>query len=112
MSGKEFWGPAFWKTIHSLAIAYHPNQKQYFKQYMNNLTYVLPCEVCREHLKNNLKILPMDSYLDNNHQLFLWSYLLHDLVNKQLGKKSPPFNVIKQAYLKGMGPDCQVCKIK
>ena len=111
MSGKEFWGPSVWKTIHSFAIAYTPDQKQQFKNYINSLQYILPCQACREHLKQNLKILKIDDYLSNNHQLFLWSYLLHDRVNRQLGKSSPPFEQIKIIYMNGMGPDCQSCKI-
>lgn len=101
MSGKDFWGPKVWETIHILAITYTPEKKQAFKQFINDLTVLLPCDECRLHLKSNLKKIPLDHYLTNNRQLFLWSYLLHDLVNQQLNKQSIPFEDAKKMYTNG-----------
>lgn len=109
-SGKKFWGPKLWSTIHCLAAAYTPDQKEYFKSFLNNLTKLLPCDVCREHFKKNLKQLDVNKYLDNKYQLFYWSYLLHDMVNKQLGKKSPDYNIVKDIYFKQMGESCTTCQ--
>ena len=110
-TGKFFWGPSLWKTIHSLAAAYTPDQKGHYKTFIYGLQYMLPCEFCRVHLQKNLKMLKIDDYLDNNHTLFLWTYFLHDMVNRQLGKISPPFDAVKSAYFKGMGPECTSCKL-
>lgn len=112
MSGKDFWGPKLWETIHIFAITYTPAKSVEFKQFINNLTVLLPCDECRLHLKSNLKKIPVDDYLTNNHQLFLWTYLLHDLVNQQLNKQSPPFEQIKLHYIKKLGAECQACKVK
>lgn len=113
MSGsRNFWGPTIWKTIHIMALSYTPDKKDHFKKFINELQYLLPCEECRHHLRQNLKILPIDDYLQNNHQAFMWSYMLHDIVNKQLGKKSPKYEDVKMMYIKGMGPECTSCKIK
>ena len=111
MSGKQFWGPAMWRTIHSLAIAYTPSQADQFRKFIGTLPALLPCEQCRIHLKQNLKILKVDDYLTSNHNLFLWSYLLHDMVNKQLGTISPPYESTKLFYIKSMGPECKACKL-
>lgn len=97
----EFWGPCFWRTIHSFAASYRnsPNVKQAFKQFIYSLIGIIPCSTCREHYRHNLKQLPLtEQYLQDAHNLFLWSYLLHDLVNKQLGKISPPFEKVKAQY--------------
>lgn len=112
MSGKDFWGPAFWKTIHSMAASYTPKQKKAFEEFMYGLIVLLPCDACRDHLRQNLKTLPMENYMIDNHSLFLWSYYLHDIVNRQLGKTSPPFTLVKEAYFKGLGSECTQCKLK
>lgn len=111
MKGKDFWGPSIWKTIHSLAAAYEPHQRKQYKNFIYTLPSILPCKQCRHHLAQNLNKLDIDNYLDNNHNLFLWSYFLHDLVNRQLNKISPPYDKVKEIYFKGMGPECKSCKL-
>jgi len=111
LNSKDFWGPSIWKTIHIFAATYQPSQKKEFKSFISNLQYLLPCEACRKHLKDNLETLKIDNYLDNNHNLFLWSYFLHDIVNKQLNKTSPPYETVKTIYFKGLGNDCTSCKL-
>lgn len=112
VSGKNFWGPAVWKTIHIFCASYNKGKEKELRKFIETLPHLLPCEACREHLKENLKNLRIDNYLDNNHSLFLWSYLLHDIVNKQLGKQSPDYNTIKSIYFKGIGTaDCSDCKL-
>lgn len=110
-TGKFFWGPAAWKTVHSFAAAYTPDQREEFKSLIYSLQYLLPCDYCRKHFKQNLKTLPIDNYLNNNHTLFLWTYFLHDIVNRQLGKTSPSYKEVKVAYFRGMGPECKSCKL-
>lgn len=103
----KFWGPCFWRALHSFAAAYRPEQvvRQAFKQFVYSLIGVIPCKGCRDHFRKNLHQLPLtDDFLQNNNTLFLWTYLLHDLVNKQLNKVSPPFETIKQLYF-----DSKVC---
>jgi hypothetical protein len=110
MNGNYFWGPAVWKTIHSFAVSYTPDQREQFRFFINNLTNILPCEMCRKHLRDNLRALPIDNYLSDHNRLFLWTYLLHDRVNQQLGKKSPPYEQVKKIYFQHMGTTCTDCK--
>jgi len=96
---KKFWGPYIWRALHSMAAVYKPEYKTYFKQLVYSLPGILPCDECKHHLIENLKILPLtDDYLSDNNHLFLWTFLLHDLVNKQLAKESPSFEKIKSLY--------------
>ena len=111
-ASKTFWGAPLWRTIHNLAASYTPEKKKEFKVFINSLTTLLPCEKCQQNLKKNLKKLKVDDYLDNNHQLFLWSYFLHDMVNKELGKKSPPYVDVKAFFFKSLGSDCISCKLE
>lgn len=110
IGNNKFWGPCFWRTIHAFAAAYRPEPqvKTAFKQFIYSLHGIIPCHVCQEHYSKNLQQLPLtEDYLRDSHNLFLWSYLLHDLVNRQLGKVSPPFEVIKNQYFNDQV--CQSC---
>lgn len=110
---KKFWGPALWKTIHCMAVAYKPSQKKAVLTWLYDILPVLiPCDYCRLHFAQNLKSLPPEKYLINNSTFFLWTYLLHDIVNKQLGKKSPPYSQVKNIYFTYMDVECESCRIE
>ncbi len=102
---KGFWGPSCWCTIHTASAAYKPENRLSFKQFIYSLPYLLPCQYCRQHLYQNLRTIPLnDQSLENNGALFIWSYFLHDLVNKQLHKKpSPPYPVAERYYFERIG---------
>jgi hypothetical protein len=110
MLTRDVWGPAIWMTIHSAAATYTPDKKLAFKQFIYSLPGILPCAECREHISNNLaRVLPLrEEYLKNNETAFLWTYLLHELVSRQLGKTSPPFATVWKMYF-GDKP-CTICK--
>jgi hypothetical protein len=99
MANTNIWGPAQWTALHSYAACYKKKNKDAFKKYVYALTEIMPCSICRNHFKENLKIHPIENFNDNNETMLYWTYLLHDLVNISKGKKSPPFLVIKQKYL-------------
>lgn len=118
--GKGFWGDANWHTIHCNAAAYTPEKRDIFKQWITAHFSLLPCKECSSHAHANLKALPIDSFLDNNHDLFFWTYYLHDIVNQQCNsrmkpgqphKKSPPFDEVKDYYFKGLNiKGCKSCQ--
>lgn len=95
----DFWGPAQWTALHCYAITYTPEQAPAFIAYVNALTHILPCPICREHLIIHLSRIPIKNYLTNRESIFYWTYLLHDAVNRTLGKVSPPYHIVRQYYL-------------
>lgn len=100
MKSNDFWGPHVWKMIHCSSLSYTPNKKHSFYTFIHALPDLLPCSTCRIHLRQNLQSFPLTDYhLQDKDTLFAWSYSLHDIVNKQLGKKSPPYDTIKQYYI-------------
>lgn len=106
MKGNNFWGPNVWKMIHMSAIVYEPSKKHSYVSFIQSLPYLLPCEICRHHLQQNLKSFPLsEEYLQSSDTLFLYTYILHDIVNKQLNKTSPPFDAIKESYVKNIHND-------
>ena len=86
----QTWGPVFWNVIHIIALAY-PKQPSYAdkkaaKDYFESLQFLLPCPICRTHLKEHLAKNPITPHLDRKEDLFKWTVVLHNEVNKTLNK--------------------------
>lgn len=109
--GAEFAGKHAWNSIHSFAAAYTPDKASQFRQFIELHCDLFPCEKCRANLKLELQRCPIDDFLDSNHKLFWWTYLLHDQVNRRLGKVSPPYDTIKQYYFKKFSSECSHCRL-
>ena len=90
----EMFGPCMWATIHYICLGsaspgatIEPAKQQALRQFISLLPSVIPCHKCSEHLTQNLQTLPVDSALGSPEDMFKWSVTLHNMVNKQLGKK-------------------------
>ena len=90
----EVWGPFFWHTIHITALGYSNKptyaQKKAAKEFYESLSVMIPCSVCREHFKKHLETYPLSPHLDSREDLFKWTVVLHNEVNKSL--KKPEFS--------------------
>lgn len=102
---KSFWSKSFWTMIHCLASWYpvktYRNSIQWlsYKNFILSLVYILPCPVCREHFKENIKnINSVDNYLHSRDSLFRFTYELHSLVNKQIGDVNISYEDAKKMY--------------
>lgn len=88
----NLWGPFFWHTMHISALGY-PETPSYLdkkaaKDFFESLQFLLPCNICREHYSRHLREYPLTPYLDNRADLFKWTVLMHNIVNKSLNKIS------------------------
>jgi len=94
-------GPPMWATIHILAASYDSTQQGAleFAKFIGTLEYNIPCKACRASFSRHLTELPIREYLSDRVSLLYWSYQLHDIVNKELGKNSPTWEVVKSYYL-------------
>ena len=87
------WGPSMWLYLHTMSFNYpiypKPIDKKYYKNFILNLQYVLPCGHCRENFKKNLQSNPIqDCHMKNRDTFSRYVYSIHELVNKMLNKKS------------------------
>jgi len=87
----EVWGPRCWFLIHSVALNYPKNpsneDKRHYREFYNNLQYVLPCPTCSKNYTKHLSELPItDSALSSRRSLFEWTVDMHNKVNKMKGK--------------------------
>ena len=111
---RKFWGPHYWFVLHSAAAAFNPNvpgSKEGFISLVESYKNILPCEYCKQHFKANLARLPYRVYFNSADQLFLWTYHLHDMVNRQLKKSSIAFPIAKKYYFEGVGLECKGCQV-
>ena len=56
--------------------------------------------------------------MNDNHSAFLWTYIVHDMVNVAISrtdpknkKTSPPYNDVKFLYFSKLGEKCEDCEI-
>ena len=87
------WGPNMWHYLHTFSFNYPINptaeNKKYYKQFLINLQYTLPCKHCRSNLQNNFKKYPLlECHLENRDKFSRYIYNLHEIINKMLNKKS------------------------
>jgi hypothetical protein len=86
----EIWGPMFWATLHITSLAYPEEptytEKRAAKEFFNALPHLLPCPTCREHFKEVMQGIPVETWLDNRKSLTEWVWMAHNQVNKRLGK--------------------------
>lgn len=108
---KKFWANPMWIVIHGLVTLYptfpskeyrfnfqleqyRERRKTYktaYRTFMYSLKYILPCEMCRKHLKQNLSKINLDVYLDAPIDLFYFTWYLHSIVNKHVEKVNISF---------------------
>jgi hypothetical protein len=100
----KVWGKYFWTTIHLVALGYPDSPSdmdaQNYKQFYINFWKVLPCYSCSENYKKHLQELPIDSFLKDNVSLFEWTVKLHNIVNKELGKRVVTLEEAKERYMR------------
>lgn len=87
----EVWGPFFWNTIHIAALGYpskpsHAHKKA-AKEFFESLVMLIPCPICSKHYAEHINKYPISPHLDKRADLFKWTHLLHNEVNKMLGKR-------------------------
>ena len=85
---KNDWGPTIWMMIHFFAYNLKNNNVYYYFKFIMSLTYLLPCEECKKHMRSNLRNIPLTIDKNSNSQsIFDWSFRFHNSVNSQTGKQ-------------------------
>ena len=87
----KIWGKYVWTSLHIIALGYPDkpttDDKINYKQFYTNMWKVIPCFKCSQNYQRHLTEHPIDNYLTDNMSLFKWTVTLHNIVNKELGKK-------------------------
>ena len=96
----NIWGNHAWLFLHTITLNYpdEPNRfdKENYKHFFENLSHVIPCEVCKGHYKQNIKKHPIQ--LDSKESLTKWLHKIHNLVNVKNGKDEFPYDDFIKKY--------------
>jgi hypothetical protein len=105
MLAPTVWGRCIWITVHVVALAFpeHPttSDRERYRKFYLSIGDVLPCMKCRLNYKRHLSELPIDFYLADRDSLFLWTVKMHNIVNKELGKREWSIEEAKDFYMNG-----------
>jgi len=74
------------------------SEKRAAKDFFNAMPHLLPCPVCRDHFREVLSILPVETWLDNRTSLIEWVWMVHNKVNEKLGKPTVTQEDFYQRY--------------
>jgi hypothetical protein len=100
----KVWGKYLWTSIHIIALGYADNpsieDKMNYKQFYTDLWKVIPCHKCSENYKRHLVELPIDEFLSDNMTLFNWTVEIHNIVNKELGKRQWTYDEALEKFRK------------
>lgn len=103
---KRDWGRAFWFVIHCSAAYPMTNNNRLNNSWILAYTamivclrFLLPCPKCRIHLEKNLALLKINDYTSNQESIFEWSWMLHNIVNKDENKPQYPLSDAKREYV-------------
>ena len=117
----SLWGSSGWYFLHTLTYIY-PTSPSYsdklkMKNFMNSLSYILPCTYCRDSFLKYTISLPINEFLVNREKLIEWLYKIHNKVNKKLrsqglcNHKNPTFENIQLKYKPIINKINQLCNI-
>lgn len=87
------WGPPMWHFLHTMSFNYPvkptATQQQKYREFIQNLEFVLPCGKCRANLHENFKKHPLTiEHMKSRETFSRYIYELHELVNTMLKKPS------------------------
>lgn len=65
-----YWGKSGWIFLNCIALTYKPEHKDKYKNFIEQLPYILPCRTCGDNLFKNLNSL--DDALESKEKLLKW----------------------------------------
>lgn len=96
------WGPTYWSFLHILSISFpdHPTaeQKTHFRQCLQHLSQIMPCEQCRTHMTTYLETVEWDTVLTSKETCMQFVWEFHNSVNQRLGKPFFPWDQFIDTY--------------
>ena len=108
------WGPTLWRSLHFVALGYPDScadeatrdmVRYDYKNFFENFWRVLPCKKCSVNYRRHLEELPpIDNYLSCSNNLFSWTVALHNIVNKELGKREYTVEEAREFYKGSISP--------
>lgn len=100
---KADWGRPTWFVIHTSALYMSSRISESgfadYIRFLECLRDILPCEICKSHLRENLKFIDFGKCGRDNISLFKCTWELHNIVNRSLNKPDVDFNEALAVYV-------------
>lgn len=99
----KHWGKTYWDFIYIVGISY-PNEptdidKLKIRQFLNLLTYLLPCQNCKDNYEKNMIKYPVTSItVSSKNELLKWIIQIHNEVNTEQDKSLVTMDQILYRY--------------
>lgn len=88
----DIWGPSTWTFLHLIVLSepeiLDTSRLGYYKTLFTVLQELLPCQKCRNHLRENMGKLKDLTSIQSKRELFDWTVELHNLVNQITNKRT------------------------
>jgi len=98
------WGPLLWSLLHGVSVKRsNPDPlklrtlKVKWKVLFDTLSHIVPCTECKEHIVQYIASNPYAS-INSEEEFSTWFYLMHEDVNKRLGKPSFDKALLLETY--------------
>ncbi len=87
----DVWGPRFWFTMHTVAMAYPdkptPADKQHVYNFYVAMAQIIPCPRCRVHFAQILRDDPVADALGSRTEIMDWLWRVHNRANRDNKKR-------------------------
>jgi len=102
----EMWGPYGWTFLGYVALGFPEHatleDRLAYEEFFNNLWKVLPCKKCSDNYLRHLgEVPPVEKYMTSGTKLFEWVWMVHNIVNKELGKPQISFEEALETMKRG-----------
>jgi hypothetical protein len=100
----NIWGKHAWIFLHSVSMNYPDNpsiqDRKNYKDFFENLRFILPCEVCKKHYAQHIQRNPIEPSLHSKRKLVEWVIDVHNQVNISLNKPTMTYDQVIDLYKK------------
>jgi hypothetical protein len=83
----EKWGKNAWSLLHRISNNINDSNIKDFDNFISFFEETLPCPICKHHFSNTINVIPLKSITLNKNTPLVWSYNVHNFVNRELNKK-------------------------
>lgn len=103
----QVWGKHGWFFLHSITMGYpdHPTNtvRDNYRSFFYNIGAVLPCNKCQVNFRKHMEQIPIEPALINRSKLVEWLINIHNLTNKDTGKKELTYAEVIKIYTQAYG---------
>jgi hypothetical protein len=103
----QVWGKHGWFFLHSITMGYpeHPTNmdRDKYRNFFYNIGSVLPCNKCQSNFRKHMAQIPIEPALINNSKLVEWLINIHNLTNRDTGKKELSYEEVIKIYTQAYG---------